>query len=187
MRKSANRKREPAGAKRQASGDHIVDSWAVLWGRRWHTGGHGRAALPGVVCACSRNRSAFHPAPTSPAPSGWRNPRLFRCCSAKHHSPADVARLGDRKEDLYRAEAQKGVELLPGVGALLAGLAEAGGKQAVGSSAPRKNLDLILDMTRRDVRTGSWRRLVAIGGDRKTPCEMCLRIRGQAGTQVCAL
>jgi beta-phosphoglucomutase len=40
------------------------------------------------------------------------------------------------------------VELLPGVQALLDGFRTAGAKQAIGSSAPRRNLELILDLTR---------------------------------------
>ena len=78
---------------------------------------------------------------------GWRNPEIIPLLFGAQHSPAEIERLGNRKEDLYRAEAKKGVELLPGVRALLAGLAEAGCRQAIGSSAPRKNLDLILEIT----------------------------------------
>ncbi len=78
---------------------------------------------------------------------GWRNPEIIPKLFAGDHSPADVERLGNRKEDLYRAEAQKGVELLPGVRPLLAALAEARCRQAIGSSAPRRNLELILEIT----------------------------------------
>jgi beta-phosphoglucomutase len=77
---------------------------------------------------------------------GWRNPEIIPKLFGRHDA-AEVAQLGDRKEALYRAEAEKGVALLPGVQSLLAGVAEAGGKQAVGSSAPRKNLELILAIT----------------------------------------
>lgn len=77
---------------------------------------------------------------------GWRNPDIIPKLFGRH-DPAEVAELGDRKEEYYRAEAKKGVALLPGVGAVLAGVANAGGKQAVGSSAPRRNLELILDIT----------------------------------------
>jgi beta-phosphoglucomutase len=78
---------------------------------------------------------------------GWRNPEIIPLLFGAHHSLQEIARLGDLKEDLYRAEAKKGVELLPGVRSLLTGLADAGARQAVGSSAPRKNLELILEMT----------------------------------------
>lgn len=78
---------------------------------------------------------------------GWRNPEIIPKLFAID-DPAEVDRLGGRKEDLYRAEACKGVELLPGVRDLLAGLRTAGCRQAIGSSAPRANLELILDTTR---------------------------------------
>jgi beta-phosphoglucomutase len=77
---------------------------------------------------------------------GWRNaeiiPKLFGLASEP-----EVTALGNRKEDLYRAQAQKGVSLLPGAGALLRGLDEASVPQAIGSSAPRANVELILELT----------------------------------------
>jgi beta-phosphoglucomutase len=79
---------------------------------------------------------------------GLRNPEIIDCLFGKGHFDADeVARLGDRKEEMYRAAAGKGVALLPGVRELLEGLHAAGFKQAVGSSAPRANLELILRLT----------------------------------------
>jgi len=77
---------------------------------------------------------------------GWRNPeiipKLFDVSA-----PMEVQRLGDRKEDLYREEACRGVALLPGVRRLLEELHAAGIPQAIGSSAPRRNLELILELT----------------------------------------
>ena len=55
--------------------------------------------------------------------------------------------LAARKEDYYKAAARAGVQLLPGVRSLLEGLHAAGFTQAIGSSAPRGNLELILDLT----------------------------------------
>jgi beta-phosphoglucomutase len=79
---------------------------------------------------------------------GWRNPEIIRhLFGNQRYSDAEVAELGQRKEVLYRAEASKGVELLPGARALLEGLHAAGFKQAIGSSAPLDNLDLILRRT----------------------------------------
>lgn len=79
---------------------------------------------------------------------GMRNPEIIR----KLFDPAaDDARcrvLGERKEDLYRASVrEEGTRLLPGAGRLLAAFAEAGWPQAVGSSAPPGNLDLLLGLT----------------------------------------
>lgn len=78
---------------------------------------------------------------------GWRNPEIIPKLW-DIHDEAEIAELGERKELYYRAEAQKGVPLLPGVGALMEALTAAGFRQAVGSSAPRNNIDLILEMTR---------------------------------------
>jgi len=77
---------------------------------------------------------------------GWRNPEIIPKLW-DIHDEAEVAALGDRKELYYRAEAKKGVPLLPGVRTLMEALSAAGFRQAIGSSAPRNNLDLILEMT----------------------------------------
>jgi beta-phosphoglucomutase len=79
---------------------------------------------------------------------GWRNPEIIPKLFGSHYSEEEVTRLGDRKEDLYREEAKKGVALLPGVRPLLEGVLAAGGRQGIGSSAPRRNLDLILELTK---------------------------------------
>lgn len=77
---------------------------------------------------------------------GWRNPEIIPKLWGIREE-AEVAALGRRKEDYYRAEAKKGVALLPGVGNLMQALAAAGVAQAIGSSAPRYNIDLILQIT----------------------------------------
>jgi beta-phosphoglucomutase len=60
---------------------------------------------------------------------------------------AELTALGERKEDRYRAAATNGVALLPGVRSLVEDLHRAGFVQAIGSSAPRTNLELILRLT----------------------------------------
>ena len=70
-----------------------------------------------------------------------------------------IRQFGDHKEDLYRVEAEKGVALLPGVRALLDVVAAAGGQQAIGSSAPRRNIDMLLRMTET---TASFAAIVAM-------------------------
>jgi beta-phosphoglucomutase len=77
---------------------------------------------------------------------GQRNPEIIRTLFGNRFNDAEIAALGDRKEVLYREAARKGVALLPGVRDLLEGLRRAGFAQAVGSSAPRANLDLILGL-----------------------------------------
>jgi beta-phosphoglucomutase len=62
--------------------------------------------------------------------------------------PATSSSWGDRKESLYRdATRRAGVELLPGVRALLESLHAAGFYQGLGSSAPRANLALLTELT----------------------------------------
>jgi beta-phosphoglucomutase len=122
-----------------------VDHWAVLWdvdGTLVDTAElHFQA-----WCVLARELDQPFTRADFARTFGWRNPEIIPLLFGIPDA-ADVDRLGTRKEDLYRAEAKKGVELLPGVRTLLAALADAGWRQAVGSSAPRKNLELILEMT----------------------------------------
>jgi beta-phosphoglucomutase len=86
---------------------------------------------------------------------GWRNPEIIPKLFGKEYGDAEIAQLGDRKENLYRAEAMKGVELLPGVRSLLDAIQIAGGHQAIGSSAPLRNIEMILEITRTTPRFGA--------------------------------
>ena len=66
--------------------------------------------------------------------------------------PAEIRRLADRKEELYRElVAAEGVLVLPGARELLAALKEAGIPRAVGSSTPRGNLDALFAVTGLDL------------------------------------
>jgi beta-phosphoglucomutase len=79
---------------------------------------------------------------------GMRNPEILRKLFDPNADDALCAKWGERKEDLYRASVRdEGTQLLPGVAKLLAAFAEAGWPQAVGSSAPVGNLDLLLGIT----------------------------------------
>jgi beta-phosphoglucomutase family hydrolase len=78
---------------------------------------------------------------------GRRNPEIIRFLFRREFTDAEVLDIGERKENYYRAAAEAGVDLLPGVRELLDGLHARGVRQAVGSSAPRGNLDLILRIT----------------------------------------
>ncbi len=78
---------------------------------------------------------------------GRRNPEIIRSLFGEHLTEAEIADMGGRKESYYRKEAGKGVSLLPGVLALLEGFAQKGIKQAIGSSTPRENVELILTLT----------------------------------------
>jgi HAD superfamily hydrolase (TIGR01509 family) len=60
---------------------------------------------------------------------------------------AEIARLGDRKEELYREILRRdGIEPLPGVVALLKELKGLGIPRVVGSSTPRKNLGAVSEI-----------------------------------------
>jgi beta-phosphoglucomutase len=78
---------------------------------------------------------------------GRRNPDIIRALFGDRFSQEEIDALGDRKEVLYRQQASKGVELLPGVRRLVEDLHRAGFAQAIGSSAPHANLELILRLT----------------------------------------
>jgi beta-phosphoglucomutase len=78
---------------------------------------------------------------------GQRNPEIIRKLFGDRFHVEEIAALGERKEVLYRAAAGKGVGLLPGVRALVEDLHRAGFAQAIGSSAPHANLELILRLT----------------------------------------
>jgi len=78
---------------------------------------------------------------------GRRNPEIIGTLFGATFSKEEIEKLGVRKEDYYKAAARQGVALLPGVRRLLEELHASGFKQAIGSSAPRGNIDLILDLT----------------------------------------
>lgn len=59
-------------------------------------------------------------------------------------APAELQRLADAKEELFRERAAGNVQALPGVLSLLDWLDERGVPKAVVTSTPRANLDLIL-------------------------------------------
>jgi beta-phosphoglucomutase len=78
---------------------------------------------------------------------GKRNPDILNYLFGPVFSDEQMAELGGRKEDYYKAAARQGIALLPGVRELCASLQEACVRQAIGSSAPRANIDLILSLT----------------------------------------
>lgn len=78
---------------------------------------------------------------------GQRNPEIFQILFPDRFSEQEVTDYSNAKEVLYREAAQEGVDLLPGVRSLLTSLKAAGFLQALGTSAPLTNADLILDVT----------------------------------------
>jgi beta-phosphoglucomutase len=78
---------------------------------------------------------------------GRRNPEIIGYLFQSTFTDQEIADIGERKETYYRVEAEKGLSLLPGVREKLEAFHALGIPQAVGSSAPRGNLDLILRVT----------------------------------------
>ncbi len=76
---------------------------------------------------------------------GMRNPEIIRLAWGVEGPPDRVAQWSDRKESLFREQA-RGLEPLPGAAALVQALRAAGWRQAIGSSAPRANITLLLDV-----------------------------------------
>ena len=80
---------------------------------------------------------------------GLRNAEIIPRLFFPDADEALCADLGERKENYYRVSVeQDGVALLPGAADLLKAFARAGWPQAVGSSAPPGNLELLLRVTK---------------------------------------
>jgi beta-phosphoglucomutase len=79
---------------------------------------------------------------------GRRNPDIITLLFGGQFSPAEAALWADRKEAFYRdLTRQAGVDLLDGVRGLLDEAKSNHWRMAVGSSAPRANIELILELT----------------------------------------
>ena len=116
----------------------------------------------GWVAACQQLGREFTRADFA-ATFGKRNPEILRFLFGENHfNEAEIETIGFQKEEMYRQAARKvGIDLLPGVAELMQGLQDRGFAQAIGSSAPRGNLDLILEITP----ISPWIRAVAAAED----------------------
>ena len=80
---------------------------------------------------------------------GQRNDEILRLYFGADYPAAEVGRVADAKEEAYRRLVrERGISPLPGVRPWLERLRARGWRQAVASSAPRLNLDAILDALR---------------------------------------
>ncbi|WP_052343876.1 HAD family hydrolase [Kallotenue papyrolyticum] len=78
---------------------------------------------------------------------GQRNDTILRTLFGPELSDAAIQRIGDAKEQRYRELIrERGIDLLPGARDWLARLHAAGWRQAIASSAPRLNIEAILDV-----------------------------------------
>ena len=80
---------------------------------------------------------------------GQRNDRILARWLGSDADPAVVARIADAKEAAYRRYVrQRGIRPLPGAGGWLMYLESHGWKQAIATSAPRANVDVVLEVLR---------------------------------------
>jgi beta-phosphoglucomutase len=78
---------------------------------------------------------------------GQRNDAILPRWLGAGATPERIVRIGDAKEDLYRQLVRKnGLAPLPGAAEWLARLNEQGWRQAIASSAPRANVDVVLEV-----------------------------------------
>ena len=77
---------------------------------------------------------------------GQRNDVVLRGFFGPDLADSEIERIAAAKEALYRGLVRAGgVELLPGVDLWLTRLADGGWRQAIASSAPRANIDAVLE------------------------------------------
>jgi beta-phosphoglucomutase len=77
---------------------------------------------------------------------GQRNDSILPQWLNSAATPESIVRIGDSKEELYRKLVHEGrIEPLPGVMHWIERLKGQGWRQAVASSAPRKNIEVVLD------------------------------------------
>ena len=124
----------------------IMEPWAVLWDVDGTLVDTAELHFQAWVALAEELGKPFTRADFA-GTFGWRNPEIIPKLFGNGYTDAQVKELGDHKEDLYRAEAEKGVALLPGVRPLLDAIIAAGARQAIGSSAPRRNIEMILEIT----------------------------------------
>ena len=107
-----------------------MDSQAYHW-RSWQEA----LAADGVTVTEERFRASF----------GQRNDLILREWLGAGATPERIARVGEAKEAGYRRlVASGGLAPLPGAAEWLRRLGDAGWRQAIASSAPRLNIDVVL-------------------------------------------
>jgi beta-phosphoglucomutase len=80
---------------------------------------------------------------------GWRNSEILRLWMGGRATPEVIARVGDGKEEAYRALLRSGgIDPLPGAAEWVRALHEGGWRQAIASSAPRANIEVMIEALR---------------------------------------
>lgn len=75
---------------------------------------------------------------------GIANPDIVRLLLGETVSPYEIVQISERKEIIFREAVQVHVSLLPGVRTWLERLEQQGYRQAIASSAPRANIEVLL-------------------------------------------
>jgi len=83
--------------------------------------------------------------PNFSASFGMNNDSILKLWLGPDTPQALIDQIGDEKEKIFRRLVAAQVDVLPGVRALLESLRQAGFRQAVASSAPQANIDVLLD------------------------------------------
>jgi HAD superfamily hydrolase (TIGR01509 family) len=76
---------------------------------------------------------------------GMNNRGVLTSLLGRTPEPELLARISDSKESAFRRLARGNVDVLPGVREWLGGLKDAGYKQAIASSAPQANIDVLVE------------------------------------------
>jgi beta-phosphoglucomutase len=119
----------------------LVDSRDLHW-RSWQEA----LAAEGVAVSEAQFLATF----------GQRNDAILRRWLGARAAGQRIARVGDAKEAAYRRlVAQRGLAPLPGVAEWLRRLDESGWRQAVASSAPRLNVEVVLTVLGLERRFGA--------------------------------
>ena len=78
---------------------------------------------------------------------GQRNDRILTNWLGADADPSRIVRIGDAKEALYRELARReGLVVLPGAHAWVTRLHDQGWRQAIASSAPRENVEVMIEV-----------------------------------------
>lgn len=78
---------------------------------------------------------------------GMRNEEIFATLFARALAREEIESYSQRKEEIFRERARGRIQPLPGVRGLVGSIDRRGFKMAVGTSTPRRNLELILKET----------------------------------------
>jgi len=78
---------------------------------------------------------------------GMNNTSILKLWLGADTPQSEIDQVGDEKEFIFRRLVAGRTQPLPGVRSLLEGLQRAGFRQAVASSAPQANIDVLLDTT----------------------------------------